>query len=160
MNEFSERLSSRQYGLVLPKRDKQQIERYVAQSGRDVSVERVPFRRQVDFWAFSIATALTMKLEPLEGPPSRWGRVFIYTPQGVMDDDLCSLLAVVAIAKMGIDSPDVGNPARIIELSNRLAGVGCPAVLRKLSETSLRTTPLDRAVALARSLRAEVRSTD
>lgn len=158
MNEFSERLSSRQYGLVLPKRDKEQIERYVAQSGRDVSVERVPFRRQVDFWAFSIATALTMKLEPVEGPPSRWGKVFIYTPQGVMDDDLCALLSVVAIAKMGTDGPDVGDPARIIELSNRLAGAGCPFVLRNLSESPLRTTPLDRAVALARSLRSEVQS--
>ena len=158
MNEFSERLSSRQYSLVLPKRDKHQIERYVAQSGRDVSVERVPFRRQVDFWAFSIATALALKLEPVQGPPSRWGRVFIYTPQGVMDDDLCSLLAVVAIARMGIDKPDVGDPARVIELSNRLAGAGCPVVLRKLAESMLRTTPLDRAVAYARSLRAHVRT--
>ena len=159
MNEFSDLLSSRQFGLVLPKRDKEQIERYVAQSGRDVSVERVPFRRQVDFWAFSIATALTIKLEPVEGPPSRWGTVFIYSSQGVMNNDLCSLLAVVATAKMGIDSADVGDPGRIIEFSNRLAGAGCPVVLRKLSETSLRTTPLDRAIALATSLRDEVRST-
>ncbi len=158
MKRFSERLSSRQYSLRLPKRDKQQIERYVAESGRDVSVERVPFRRQVDFWAFSIATALAMKLEPVDGAPSSWGRVFIYTPQGVMDEDLCALLAVVATARMGIDNPEVGDPARIVELSNRLAGAGCPVVLQKLSETPLRTTPLDRALALARSLRADVQS--
>ena len=154
MNEFSERFVSRQYGLVLPKRDNEQIERYVAQMGRDVSVERVPFRRQVDFWAFSIATALAMKLDPVDGPPSRWGKVFIYTPQGVLDDDLCALLAVVAIDKMGIDNPDVANPGRIVDLANRLAGAGCPVVLDNLSETSLRTTPLDRAVAFARTLRA------
>lgn len=159
MNEFSDLLSSRQCGLVLPKQNKEQIERYVAQSGRDVGVERVPFRRQVDFWAFSIATALTMKLEPVEGPPSRWGTVFIYSSQGIMSNGLCSLLAVVATARMRIDSPDVGDPGRIIELSNRLAGAGCPVVLQKLSETSLRTTPLDRAIVLARSLRDEVCST-
>ena len=154
MNEFSERLFSRQFGLVLPKRDNDQIERYVAQMGRDVSVERVPFRRQVDFWAFSIATALAMKLDPMDGALRRWGKVFIYTPQGVMDDDLCSLLAVVAIAKLGVDNPDVGNPSRIVDLANRLAGAGCPVVLKNLSETSLRTTPLDRVVEFARSLRS------
>lgn len=159
MNKFYDLLSSRQYGLQLPKQDKEQIERYVAQSGRDVSVERIPFRRQVDFWAFSIATALAMRLDPLKDPPSRWGKVFIYSSQGVMDDNLCSLLAVVAVAKMGMDGPNFSDPRQIIDLSNRLAGAGCPVVLSKLSGGPLRTTPLDGAIAFARSLRSEARST-
>ena len=45
---------------------------------------------------------------------------------------------------------------RLVELANRLAGAGCPIVLRKLSENALRTTPLDRAVELARTLRDDV----
>lgn len=160
MNEFFDRLSSRQYGLRLPTRYKDQVERYVAQLGRDVSPERIPFQRQVDFWAFSIVTALTRKLEPLAGAPSQWGTVFLYSHQGVMDNDLCSLLAVVATAKRGIDSPDIDDPGRIIEMSNRLAGAGCPVVLQELSEAALRTTPLDRAVTLAKSLLSEARPTN
>ena len=74
-----------------------------------------------------------------------------------MDNDLCSLLALVAVAKMGHDDPDVGDPKRIVDLSNRLAGAGCPVVLAKLSENALRTTPLDRAIELARSLQDRVR---
>ena len=159
MSDFANLFRSRQYSLVLPTRDKAQIERYVAMhSGGPVSLDRVPFRRQVDFWAFSIVAALAWDLEPLDGPATRWGTVFIYTSQGVMDNDLCSLLAVVAVAKMGHDDPDVGDPRRIVDLSNRLAGAGCPVVLEKLSENALRTTPLDRAIELARSLQEHVRS--
>ena len=158
MSDFANLFQSRYYGLVLPTRDKAEIERYVAMhSGGSVSLERVPFRRQVDFWAFSIVAALAWDLEPLDGPATKWGTVFIYTSQGIMDNDLCSLLAVVAVAKMGHDDPDVGDPRRIVDLSNRLAGAGCPVVLEKLSENALRTTPLDRAIELARSLQQHVR---
>ena len=159
MSDFANLFQSRYYGLVLPTRDKAEIERYVAMhSGGPVNLERVPFRRQVDFWAFSIAAALAWDLEPLDGPATKWGTVFIYTSQGIMDNDLCSLLAVVAVAKMGHGDPDVGDPRRIVDLSNRLAGAGCPVVLEKLSENALRTTPLDRAIELARSLQEHVRS--
>ena len=158
MNEFFDRFSSHQHGLRLPTGDKDQIARYVAQTRRDDSAENVPFKRQVDFWAFSIVTALTMKLEPLADAPTKWGTVFIYSTQGVMNNDLCSLLAVVAIDRMGIDNHDFDDPAKIIDMSNRLAGAGCPVVLRHLSDSSLRTTPLDRAITLARSLITEVRS--
>lgn len=159
MNEFASRLSGRQYGLVLPKADRPQIERYVAMhSGRDTSVERAPFRRQVDYWSFSIATALAMDLEALPQPPSRWGTVFIYTSQGILDDDLSGLLAVVAVAKLGHDSPDAGDARQIVDLANRLAGAGSPVVLRELMEHSLRTTPLDRAIEFGRSLQERVRT--
>ena len=72
-----------------------------------------------------------------------------------MSEELCALLAVVAVAKIGIDHEDVSNSSRIIEISNRLAAAGSPVVLGKLEETSLRTTPLDRAITLARSLRQD-----
>ena len=48
----------------------------------------------------------------------------------------------------------------VVDLANRLAGAGCPVVLKKLEETDLRTTPLDRALELARSLQDHVRSDD
>ena len=161
MSNFADLFRARGHGLVLPRDDEDAINRYVAMhSAERESAERRPFRRQVDFWAFSIATALALKLEPREGPTGRWGKKFIDTSQGIMDNDLCSLLAVIAVAKLGHDDPEVNESRRIVELANRLAGAGCPVVLKKLLENPLRTTPLDQALELARSLQGRVRSDD
>ena len=161
MSDFVELFRSRSHGLVLPQDDDDEVNRYVAMhSGERESVERRPFRRQVDFWAFSIATALALKLEPREGTVGRWGKSFIYTNQGILDNDLCSLLALIAVAKLGHDDPEVDEPRRIIDLANHLAGAGCPVVLRELAETDLRTTPLDRALQFASSLQDRVRSNE
>ena len=159
MSDFADLFRAKGHGLMLPRDDEDAINRYVAMhSGERESVERRPFPRQVDFWAFSIATALALKLEPREGPMGRWGKNFIYTSQGIMDNDLCSLLAVIAVAKLGHDDPEVSESRRIVDLANRLAGAGCPVVLKELSENPLRTTPLDQALELARSLQDRVRS--
>jgi len=161
LSDFADLFKVRGHGLVLPRDDEGAINRYVAMhSGERGSAERRPFPRQVDFWAFSIATALALNLEPREGPAGRWGKNFIYTSQGIMDNDLCALLAVIAVAKLGHDDPEVGEPRRIVDLANRLAGAGCPVVLKELEETDLRTTPLDRALELARSLQGRVRPHD
>ena len=157
MNRFPALFAGRSDSLVLPSTDKEQFERYVAkQSAARGDVERVPFPRQVDFWAFSIGAALAMELPPREGNVSRWGTRFIYAYQGILDENLSTLLAVVATARMGHESADVDNPGKIIELANRLAGAGCPFVLRKLSEDTPRTTPLDRVISLARWLQGQV----
>ena len=157
MSDFADIFRARGHALVLPKEDGDAIIRYVAMhSGERENVERRPFPRQVDFWAFSIATALAMELAPREGSTSQWGKSFIYTSQGIMDNDLCALLAVIAVAKLGHDHPEVAEPGRIVDLANRLAGAGCPEVLRRLAESDLRTTPLDRALEMARSLQEQV----
>ena len=76
MSDFVELFRSRSHGLVLPQDDDDEVNRYVAMhSGERESVERRPFRRQVDFWAFSIATALALKLEPREGTSGAGERV-------------------------------------------------------------------------------------
>lgn len=153
MSSFASLLSAQGHALVLPKTHDEEISRYVStQSTERGSAERRPFRRQVDFWAFSIATALAMDLQPMENSPSRWGKTFIYTSQNILDEDICTLLVVITVAKVGYDDPEVGEPKRIIDLANRLAGAGCPMVLKKLSEDTLRTTPLDRVIDFARLL--------
>lgn len=153
MNEFRAAFMGN-HRLVLPKDDKDRAERYVAkQSATRGNAESVPFHRTVDFWAFALGTALAKNLEPMSGPVSRWGTGFIYTYQGILDEDLCGLLAVIAAAKLGVDNPDVNNAGKIIELANRLAGAGTPIVLSKLAENSLRTTPLDQVITFARQLR-------
>lgn len=153
---FSNLFRARGHGLKLPRDDEDAINRYVAMhSSERTNVESRPFPRQVDFWAFCIATALALQLEPPDG--GLRGKSFIYTSQGVMDNDLCSLLAIVAVAKLGLDDPGVTETGRIIDLANRLAAAGCPEVLRKLGGGPLRTTPLDKALEFARSLQDAVR---
>ena len=157
MSDFADLFRAKSHALVLPRDDEDAISRYVAMhSGERENVERRPFPRQVDFWAFSIAASLALKLEPREGSVGRWGKKFIETSQGIMDHDLCSLLAVIAVAKLGHDDPEVDEPRRIIDLANRLAGAGCPVVLKEFAQIDLRITPLDRALELARSLQERV----
>ena len=153
MSDFGDLFKARSHGLALPRECEDEINRFVAtHSGETENVERRPFRRQVDFWAFCIATALALKLEPQEGSASRRGKNFVYTSQGVMNDELCSLLAVIAVANLGHDNPEATEIPRIVDLANRLAAAGCPVVLKKLSDNPLRTTPLDRVLEFARSL--------
>ena len=153
MSDFGDLFRARGHALVLPRENEDEINRFVGMhSGERQSVERRPFRRQVDFWAFCIATALAMKLKPRKDPAGRWGKNFIYTSQGIMDDDLCSLLAVIAVGRLGHENPEVAEIRRIVDLANRLAAAGCPVVLKKLSDNPLRTTPLDQMLELARSL--------
>ncbi len=163
MNDFADLFRTKNHALVLPKDAEDEIDRYIAMHSKG-SVESRPFPRKVDFWAFGMATALALNLEPRGGSPTRWGKTFIYTSQGIMDNDLCALLAVVAIAKFGHRDPKVSETREIVGLANRLAAAGCPKVLSKLSGTTanavLRTTPLDRALELARSLQDRVRLND
>ena len=152
-NYFRSLLSAQAHSLLLPKKHKAEVERYVLMHQMTgATPERAPFHRQVDFWAFSIAAALAKGLLPLqENPPSRWGDKFVDTHNVEMSDDLCALLAVVAMAHLGLEHPEVGSPRRIIDLGNRFAAVGCPIVLDQLSENVLKPT-LDRAIDLARDL--------
>ena len=153
MNDLAQQFLTKGYPLVLPREVDEEANRLVAMhSGERTSVERRPFRRQVDLWAFSLATALALGLAPREGSRSSWGKTFIYTDQGIMDSDLCGLLTVVAVSKLGHEHLEVPEPRTIIDLANRLSAAGCTEVLRRITTTDLRTTPLDRAIELARTL--------
>ena len=91
VSDFADLFSRRGHSLVLPESDEDQINRYVAMHSSDrASVERRPFRRQVDFWAFSIVAALAWDLEPRDGPPSSWGKRSSSIPtKAIMNNDLC-----------------------------------------------------------------------
>ncbi len=161
MTDFANLFKAGGHALVLPRENEDEINRFVAMhSGERDNMERRPFRRQVDFWALCIAAALALKLDPREGPVSRWGKNFIYTSQGIMNDDLSSLLAVIAVANFGHDNPESTEVRRIVDLANRLAAAGCSVVLKKLSDNPLRTTPLDQMLELARSLQDRLHSED
>ena len=156
MNYFTTLLSSQAHTLYLPKQSKDDIERYVLQHQKEnVSPERAPFRRQLDFWAFAIASAIAGGTPPLEEPPARWGQKFVNTRSVQMPDGLCEMLAVIALTTLGPDHEGIDDPSQIIELGNRLAGAGCPELLKQLSNPDLRTTVLDKALEFASSLRSD-----
>lgn len=158
MNYFTTLLSSQAHTLRLPESLKDDVERYVLQhQGGSVSPERAPFRRQLDFWAFAIATALSNGTSPLEEPSSKWGRKFADTRSVQMPDGLCEMLAVVALTTLGPEHEGIDDPAQIVELGNRLAGAGSPDVLKHLSDPDLRITTLDKALEFAKSMRAQSR---
>ena len=155
MNYFTTLLSTRAHSLCLPTKFKKDIERYVLQHQKgSVSPERAPFHRQLDFWAFVIASAIARGTPPLEEPSSRWGQKFVDTRSVQMPDGLCEMLAVIALTTLGQDHEGVDDPAQIIELGNRFAGAGCPEVLKQLNNPDLRITALDKALGFAASLRS------
>lgn len=159
MNYFTTLLSSQAHALRLPSEFKSDVEIYVMQHQKgSVSVERVPFRRQLDLWAFSMATALAESLVPLESPSSKWGVKFADTRSVQMPDALCDLLAVVAFSKLGPEHDGVDDPAQIIEIGNCLAGAGCPLVIAQLKSPDLRMTALEKALEFAGDLRANAGS--
>ena len=155
MNYFGSLLASRAFPLMLPKDGEEDAHRYVDmhQSRGTSTRERTPFRRQLDFWAFCLACALARRMEPIENLSGM--RKFTDTRAVQVGDELSELLAVVAFNRIGHNDPSASDPAKIIEMCNRLAGAGAEYVLRKLQERTV-STPLESALDLAESLVREV----
>lgn len=160
MNYYTSLLTSQAHVLRLPDRSKDDIERFVLQhqtqhqKGGSVTLEMTPFRRQLDFWAFAIASAIAQGLPPLSDPSHKWGRKFADTsPTAVtMPDGLCEMLAIITFVTLGPEHKDIDDPAQIIEVGNRFAGAGCPELLKQLSNPDLRITALDKVLGFAASL--------
>lgn len=162
MNYYTSLLTAQTYALRLPSHSKDDIERFVLQhqKGGTAGFEGTPFRRQLDFWAFAIASAIAQGLPPLSDPSVKWGTKFADTsPRTViMPDGLCEMLAVITFVTLGPQHKDVDDPAQIIELGNRFAGAGCPELLKQLNNPDLRLTTLDKLLGFAISLRSDLRA--
>lgn len=161
MSYFKNLLSAQAYPLAFPKECGKDVHLYVQthQKGRP-SPERVPFRRQLDVWAFSIVTAVARNLPPLDGPVTKWGTKFADTKSVEMPDNLCDLLAVIAFSMLGEEHNRLDDPSCIIDVGNRLAGAGCPVVIKVLSNPNFNITVLDKILDFANSLRMEVVQND
>ena len=156
MSYFVQLLSQKAHTLRLPRKYTVEVQRYVLTHQTAATHDRAPFRRQLDFWAFSVATALARELAPLDGPSSKWGDKFVDTRNVEMPKELCDLLAVAAFHQLGAEHDQINDAAQIIEMGNRLAGAGCPGVLEQLGSRDLRLTPLEKALNHAASTLADV----
>lgn len=153
MTFFTTYLSAQAHALRIPEDSREDTERFVRQHQKGVvTAERAPFNRQLDLWAFSIVTAIAEGSGPLDAPSSQWGRRFVTTKDVQMPDDLCDLLAVIAMDHLGIDHPKVDDPAEIIEIANRFAGAGFPTVIKNMKDPDLRITTLDKILDFASGL--------
>ena len=154
-NYFANLFWRRAYTLYLPRDGKDQADRYVQKhSSHAPNSDERPFRTQLDFWAVCAAVAAAQKLEPLQGSPSRWGTKFVDTRSVNISEDLSGFLCVLAIERYGVNAPEALDPGRIVELGNRLAGAGCPALLRDLTDASLTLSPLTKVMNLVSSMGA------
>jgi len=150
---FAALLSATAYSLRLPRHLRDDVSRYVHQHKKGpANPEQAPFRRQLDFWAYSVAVAISEGLEPVEAKRAKRGHSFVDTRSVQMPEDLCALLAVVAAARLGPEQEGLAEPGQIVEFGNRLAAAGCPLVLKELQDGDLRLTPLDKLRAHAELL--------
>lgn len=162
MNYFKALLTSRAHSLFLPAKWKDDIQRYVRQhqQGASSNPEAAPFGRQLDFWTLAFATAVARGIAPLKSRPNQGGHKFVDTRQVEMSDELCELLAVVALGTLGPDDDGVEDPARIIELANQYAAAGCEELLLRLQDPDLRLSTLDKAIVFAKELALPESDTD
>ena len=154
MNYFKALLTNQTHSLFLPKKWIDDIQRNVRQhqQGAGRNPEAAPFRRQLDFWALAVATAVARDIPPLESRPSQGGHKFADTRSVELSDELCELLAVAALGALGTDDEGVEDPARVIELANQYAAAGCEELLVRLRQADLRLSTLDKAINFATEL--------
>jgi len=152
---FAQLLTQKAYPLRLPREYSDDIQRHISQH-QTTTRERAPFRRQLDFWAFSITTAMAHDLAPRDQPSAKWGRKFVDTREVTIPETLADLLAVTAFHHLGYEHEGIDDPAQVIEINNRLAGAGCPVVLEHLNSSDLRLTPLDKALNHAASMLQDI----
>jgi len=163
MNSIAGYFKAKSYNLMLPREYDGRIDRYIRvhSKGSSDDAEGRPFHRQIDFWGFCIATALARNLTPRDGPAKKWGKAFVYSNQAnIMEEELCSLLAIVAVAKFGLNDQAAIDTRQVIELANCLAAVGCREVIRQLEENTLSITNLEKMLDFSLQLRENVNSED
>ncbi len=143
MTMFHGMLTARAYSLTLPGALREDADRFVQrhQSGSP-KPESAPFRRRLDLWVYSLATAVALGLDPVTKDR---GYRFKDTKTVEMTPELCSLLTIVAAAHPETDPEELRrDPGEIVRFANRLAAAGCPVVIDRLKELDLRLTPLSK----------------
>ncbi len=92
----------------------------------------------IDFWFAAIAWAVNLGTDPAAVAT---GRFFVNLGPNTNDvrnfeEWRADLLAILAVRDFGVDSPDVSDTRKIIDLANRYAEVGAPLLLDRLEQSS------------------------
>lgn len=138
-------LRATQHSVKLPDDVKEQALRWV-QTQAATSHRRpvdAPFRRLIDFWFAAIAWAVHNRLLPAA---TTSGSKFVSIGPKSQDVNLeewkCDLLTVLAVREFGHDDPRTQSAAHIVDLANRYAEAGAPALVAKLDSVQELAIPM------------------
>jgi len=101
------------------------------------TADQAPFRRMIDFWFTAIAWAVRHGVQPVG---QATGRSFVSlgpNPNDIrnFEEWRADLLAILAVRDFGLESPEVLNTRKVIDLANRYAEAGAPLLLERLEES-------------------------
>jgi hypothetical protein len=102
------------------------------------SADQAPFRRMLDFWFMAIAWS---SLEGSSPAPEATGKMFVNlgpNPNDIrnLDEWRADLLTIIALREFGVDSTELQDTHKVIDLANRYAEVGAPLLLDKLEQST------------------------
>ncbi len=127
-----------QHRLLLPEDIKDRVAPWIQTQTTTAyrSADQAPFRRMVDFWFTAIAWAVAYGIEPVQ---EITGRLFVNlgpNPNDIrnFEEWRAELLTILAVSKFGVDSPEIQDTRKIIDLANRYAEAGAPLLLDALEE--------------------------
>jgi hypothetical protein len=131
-------LTTNQYKLVLPQGIKDQATLYVQkQAGESArAVEGAPFRRMVDFWIMAIVYAVSKRLQPSHHDGEAFVSIGPTSKDVKLDSAIKELLVLVAVWHLRPTRDSVPSAGVVVDICNRLAGAGAPALLAELKGAS------------------------
>ena len=117
--------------LIAPIEHRGFYDRYCQTAG-PTSNDQSPFPRMVDFWFAGMAIAVRKQLKAVEVSELE---TFKFIEGSIFDRDSWRVQAIMLVAIAIEDNVEVvGNPRRMIEITNGLAAVGIPEVVAMLRD--------------------------
>ena len=118
------------YTVEIPKKYAEEVKRFCQSAGRKVTYEYAPFRRQVDFWYFSLLFAINKKLDP--SPESDTSNI---TPASILSNDphRVTHIQLSFLAQSG-DLAMLADHRRVFDYALGMANAGIPYVLQLLND--------------------------
>jgi hypothetical protein len=115
--------------LCFPEHRWEKVDLLVRQGSAGAKVEDQPFPRKLDLWAMCIGLAVAKDL-PVIDPGAL--RKFISVGQVKVDDDLISLLEIVAVRHLGVSHKGIGEPREVVRSANWFAAAGLEDIIEML----------------------------
>jgi len=129
-----------QHRLLLPEEVKDRVAPWIQTQPTTAyrTADQAPFRRMIDFWFSSIAWAVSQEAAPVE---EATGRFFVNlgpNPNDIrsFEEWRADLLTILAVRDFGVDSADVSDTRKVIDLANRYAEAGAPLLLDRLEQSA------------------------
>lgn len=129
-----------QHRLLLPEAIKDRAAPWIQTqpTTRYRTADQAPFRRMIDFWFTAVAWAVSQGADPAD---QATGRMFVNlgpNPNDIrnLEEWRAELLVILGVRDFGVDSLDVTDTRKIVDLANRYAEVGAPLLLDCLEDSA------------------------